>query len=155
MRAQLQAMKEPISSSSNPTFHNLKRPAADILSETKRVRDNAIKAMAEKKKKFYKQRIEDTEQDLKEDLRRIKKFPEGVGDAQKTKARLVTMRQTIYDHQIKLDMEEHRLNCGGLSVEIVKQRRLEVEEAEKRRAEKEGEMDDEKWAKRLSKGSKK
>lgn len=132
MKRQLRQMNEPISSPKNPTFHNLHRKASEVLGESARLRTKAMQAMAEKKTKYYKQRISDTIPELEEELHRIENFPEQVG-SKKTKDRLLQMRKTIYDHRIQLDMAEHHLNEGKLSDEIKVQRAIEKTEMKKRR----------------------
>ena len=149
MRRQLQQMKEPISSPKNPSFHNLHRKAKDVLGQSTRLRNKAMQAMAEKKAKYYKHRIVDTQPELEEELHRIERFPEQVG-SKKCKDRLLAMRRNIYDHRIQLDMAQHQLDEGKLSEEIRVQRAIEKEENKNRRETKKKEQG---WRKKRATGN--
>ena len=96
MRKELEAMRSPLSSPKNPTYHNLKRTAAQVLGESKRVRNKAIESMQKKQHKFYLQQKRETAQELEDELCRINEFPEEVG-SKKTKKFLCQMRKTIGD----------------------------------------------------------
>ena len=108
-----------------------------------------MQAMAEKKTKYYKQRIGDTQPELEEELHRIDHFPEQVG-SNKCKIRLIAMRKSIYDHRIQLDMTQHQLDEGKLSEEIRVQRAIEKEENKKRRETKKREQG---WRKKRATGN--
>ena len=146
MRKELRALREPISSPNNPSFHNLHRSSAQVLSESRRVRTKALKSMAEKQKKFQKERKRETAQELHEELCRIKAFPEQVG-SKRSKTYLMQMRRNIASKNLKLEMEEHKLNEGRLSEAIRIERDKEVVQGEKRRT---ARRKEEKWANRKS-----
>jgi hypothetical protein len=146
MRKELEAMRSPLSSPKNPTYHNLKRTAAQVLGESKRVRNKAIESMQKKQHKFYLQQQRETAQELEDELCRINEFPEEVG-SKKTKKFLCQMRKTIGDHRIKLDQFSFVLNEGKLSEQISLERAKEAAEAEKRRTTR---LRDAKWARRTS-----
>jgi len=132
MRKELDAMLAPLSSPKNPSYHNLKRTAAQVLGESQRVRNKAITSMKKKQHKYYLQRKRETKLEMEDELSRIRQFQEEVG-SNKTKNYLCQMRKTIRDHRIKLDMESHRLNEGKLSEQISRERAKESAEADKRR----------------------
>ena len=147
LQKELRSLCDPLFDASNVhKIRALRRPAAQVLGESARIRAAARASQDQRMKRYLKKCHRDTSEGVNRDVERILSFDEEVGSP-RTKAFLTKMRRQIYKRRLHLMYEEQKLNEGTIHQAIQHERSLVAANRAKRIAAKREQL---RWARRKS-----
>ena len=147
LRKELRSLCDPLFDPSNAhKIKSLRRPAAQVLGESARIRFAARTSVEHRMKRYLRKCHRDTKDAVEADIERISTFDEEVGSP-RTKAYLAKMRSQIHKRRLHLMCEEQKLNEGTIHQAIQHERALVATARAKRLAAKREQL---RWSRRKS-----